>query len=1191
MRVSLRCVVVMILGLASSPTQGLRAQEASPPALFLTDPRGLELLSSHQAWGELGVDTAVRPAGRDGAPLKIGDHAYPRGLGHHANGEITVDLDGRFLSFDAEAGVQNQGGNTAASVVFQVYVDGRKAFDSGVVRESDAPRTISVSTKGAGELRLVVTDAGDGIACDCANWAMARLAPDPTAAAADRPKVNVAAFGRLMSWDPARETGTAASRIGEFPAEDIEPGRQLVAGADGVVMVPDQGGRGGFGVQWPESRSLRRLELEFADPATAPADDSVVAETWIGESSWQGRWVALEGGPKREDGRLVWETEGTAWRTPTPKVRWVFPTGGRAVAVKSVEVFTRSRWRAEEVRIEADADAKARTRPIEVYNGVLIDPPGRLEFQGGEPLTVRLLSCVPRADKTDRTVLRFGPDPGGFAVAVEDVLAHGSVAFAGVRVSAVDRAGEVDNLAPTVTPGVLDEVRRRPDETLDQAMKTVHRDTQDLGPMMLSLACDNRKLVVDRDGIVVFDVYEGINDEPRAIPKQWRLQVRPGAGKNAEVSRRLRGGWWPIPETTTSDGPVVYRQATFVAPIGEAGPDRPAWVRDRALGVVELTIGNDGDNSAPVSASFAMAGAGEATATTEGFRTTITSGGRVLAIIDASESAALEVRPEATGLSLTGSLSPRSRASCVALIPLWRLDPGETIEPPAGSTWGDRTVEYWDAVLAPAMQVELPEPFLVNLIRASQVHCLMAARSEDSGRRVAAWISADRYGPWESEAQAVIRGMDMLGHAEFARRSLEFFIKRYSPEGFLTTGYTIVGTGEHLWTLAEHVDRTQGEDWLRTVAPEFKRVCDWVVRQRAKTKLTGANGRPVPSFGLMPPGVSADWNRFAYRFFNDAQFAAGLSEAARVLGKVDDPAAPGFAAEAAAYRDDLLAAYRWTRARSPILPLGDGRWTPAQPSLLESFGHVEEFQPGEDANRSWAYSVELGPNHLAATGILDPRSAEVGEMLDYLEGSAFLRSGMGEYPEEESRADPFGLGGFAKVQPFYARVAEIYAERDDVKPFLRAYFHALSSLVSRENMSFWEHFHNTGGWNKTHETGWFLCQSRLMFVQERGDDLWLAPLISDRWLEDGKSVTVRDAPTRFGKVGYSIESHVGDGHVKATIHPPDGPRRIVLRLRHPEGEPIRAVTVDGRAHDGFDPTAQTVTLPATGKSLTVRVEY
>ncbi|WP_165226463.1 NPCBM/NEW2 domain-containing protein [Aquisphaera insulae] len=1204
MKGSFHRVVILVLGAAC--TGGVSSLPANEPAgvLYLSDTNAADILSSTQAWGELGLDTAVRPAGRNGAPLRIGDRTYPKGLGHHASGEIRVDLAGRFQSFDAEVGVQWQGPNRDGSVVFRVFVDGRKAFDSGVMRQADPPRAVSVATKGAAELTLVVDDAGDGILCDCADWALARLTIDPAAKGErpPRPEVDVVPFGRIMTWDPAQRAGTSASRIGEFPAKDVEPGRELAVGRNHEVIAPDWNGRGCLGVQWPESRSLRRLELEFADAARASADRPPVVETWVGESPWQGEWKALGSRPERRGTMLVWEGPGANWRTPTPRVRWVFPSGDRAVVVKSVGVFTRSHWRAEEVRLERVTTSDPAVIPVEIYNGALVDSSGgdphQIRWQASQPLNVRLLASVPRADKTDRTVLRFGGEAGGFAVSIEDVLAHGSVSYGGIRVAATaGRKDGIDIQEPAVTPGVLEDVRRRPDETLERAMTDVHRGIQDLGPMMLSLACDNRKIVADREGDVRFDASRGIDDPPRDIPDQWRLEVRPGTGGKLDITRRLHGGWLPMPTTTTREGSVVYRQTTYVAPVGEAATDRPAWVRDRAVGIVELAMRNETDTPAPARLTLALAGTGPAPgratmAAVDG--TTIFSvGDRVLAIAEAA-AGPLSLRQDAGGLTLSGSLPPNAESGCTVLVPLWPLRPGEKVVPPAGTTWEERTTAYWKAVLSPSMQVDLPDPFLADLIRASQVHCLLAARSEDSGRRVAAWISSDRYGPLESEAHAPIRGMDMLGQSEYARRSLEFFIRRYSPEGFLTTGYTLVGTGEHLWTLAEHVERTHDEAWLRSIAPELKRVCAWIIRQRTKTKRVDEQGRKRPGYGLMPPGVSADWNRFAYRFFNDAQYSAGLTAAARILSSIRDPAADALAKEADAYREDLRTAYRWTQSRSPVLPLGDGAWTLAQSALLDSYGHVEEFLPGEDANRSWAYSVDLGAHHLAATGILDPGSPEVGGMLGYLEGSAFLRTGMGEYPEGASRKDPYGLGGFAKVQPFYARVAEIYAARDDVKPFLRAYFHGLASLVSRENMSFWEHFHNQGGWNKTHETGWFLCQTRLMLVQERGEDLWLAPFVTDRWLGDGRAVSVRDAPTRFGKVGYAIRSHVGEGFIEATIAPPTGPaepRRILLRLRHPEGKPMRSVTVSGRPHGAFDPKSETITLAPTGPSLRVRVEY
>ena len=139
----------------------------------------------------------------------------------------------------------------------------------------------------------------------------------------------------------------------------------------------------------------------------------------------------------------------------------------------------------------------------------------------------------------------------------------------------------------------------------------------------------------------------------------------------------------------------------------------------------------------------------------------------------------------------------------------------------------------------------------------------------------------------------------------------------------------------------------------------------------------------------------------------------------------------------------------------------------------------------------------------------------------------------------------------------------------------------------------WEHFHHSGAWDKTHETGYFLHQTRTMFVQERGDALWLAPFIASDWLSDGKRLSVRNAPSRFGNVGYELSSHVADGFIDATIEPPkrNPARQIVLRLRHPDGKKIQAVTVNGKRHRAFDRERETITIKDPTSSLRVRAQF
>jgi hypothetical protein len=157
---------------------------AAPPlaadVAFLSDPAPGVTLAHSQQWGDFGLDTAAARPGTAGSPMRIGEKSYAKGLGHHANGEIAVELHGQYSRFQAWVGVQWQGGGRG-SVTFRVAVDGRTVFEAGPMSDSDPARRIDVSLAGARELRLVASDSGDGFGCDMANWAEACLVRDPRA--------------------------------------------------------------------------------------------------------------------------------------------------------------------------------------------------------------------------------------------------------------------------------------------------------------------------------------------------------------------------------------------------------------------------------------------------------------------------------------------------------------------------------------------------------------------------------------------------------------------------------------------------------------------------------------------------------------------------------------------------------------------------------------------------------------------------------------------------------------------------------------------------------------------------------------------------------------------------------------------------------------------------------------------------
>jgi beta-galactosidase len=118
--------------------------------------------------------------------LTIGRQMFDRGLGLHANSETVYRLQpGQFEQFEALVGLDSavadeQGRpREGGTIVFEVYLDAQRGYCSGLVNNSVAPLLVRVPLGQARSLRLVVRDAGDGITCDNADWAMARLVPRP----------------------------------------------------------------------------------------------------------------------------------------------------------------------------------------------------------------------------------------------------------------------------------------------------------------------------------------------------------------------------------------------------------------------------------------------------------------------------------------------------------------------------------------------------------------------------------------------------------------------------------------------------------------------------------------------------------------------------------------------------------------------------------------------------------------------------------------------------------------------------------------------------------------------------------------------------------------------------------------------------------------------------------------------------
>jgi hypothetical protein len=1157
------CVLVSLLCGTS-----IFAAETNAPTEYLSDRPEL-LVAATQAWGELGFNVAAHASGVPGQPLQIAGKSFSKGLGHHASGALVFALDGQYASFDAQVGLQACHGG---SVVFRVLVDGHPRFDSGMMTDTRAAKPVHVDLTGAYELQLEAADAGDGIGCDMANWADARLtrASAGTPRTAESHRVDVAPFARVVTSDPHRKDGARASRIEEYRAEDLFLESELQRNRNGTYAPPiGPQGMSCIGLQFLNNRVLREVGIEFADPKQIPESSSIQLEVWSGESAWQGTWKPLKGSVALERARAIYRLAAGDGVVQTRKVRWLFPAK-TPVRILSLSAYTRSRWAPAELTVYAEGEGRGWLR---VDNGEILSPvvaSQEAEFKMGEGFPVTVLASTPSLLNSDPTVLQFQFGDRGIGVAVQDVLSNKQVYVPALGLVVADASAPpvtIEDCKQQVTRTVLEQVREMPEQTREQAMTKTHHAAQRDGPVMLSLSCDNRKFVVERDGVIRFVI--GTNVSASWIEEAGELRPRFGTGEFKFLSRTLDGGWLPIPLTVFEASGMQYSERAFVAPISGRG----TVPRPESICVVEFTVTNVSDKPAGASLGLDVLSKvkGKTQATLSADKGAFQAGDTLVKVFT-EESSVLRLDLQNGQAFISGTLPAKGFARAwVFLSPtsgpdhaaLQKLNPAKLRED---------TEHYWKSVLAPALQVDTPDPWLNDLIKSSQVRCLITARNEAEGARIAPWIAAINYGPLESEAHSVIRGMDFMGHTQFAERSLDYFIHRYNTNGFLTTGYTTFGTAWHLWTLGEHCALTGPTAWSERVAPEITRAGNWIIEQMEKTR---AEGLSRPEHGLMPPGVLADWNAYAYHFAMNGYYYAALTELSHVLAR-SQPLSISNAIRFVAKADDLRAcivrSYRWTQARSPVVPLRNGTWVPHYPSQVHSPGKLAEFFPGQDAGRSWCYDVELGAHQLVPTGVFEPDDPEVITMLDHMEDRQFLADGWFDYPASLNEQDWFNLGGFSKVQPYYTRNAEIYAMRDDIAPFIRSYFNTLASLVNPEVLTFWEHFNHSGAWDKTHETGYFLHQTRTMLLTERNDELWLAPLVTTNWLGNAMSISVSNAPSRFGIVSYRIDSDLANDRMHASIKSPTRtpPRQIVLRLRHPQGKPIQQVMVNGAAHSRFD---------------------
>jgi beta-galactosidase len=161
---------------------GFRSTTTADADVSVPLPPGYQWLSDRpftapaNGWGPVEKDRSNGEQGAaDGNPLTIGDVVHAKGFGAHAVSVVAADLGGACTRFRADVGVDDETGS-AGSVTFEVWGDGARLAQTGVLTGTAAAERVDVDVTGVQRLELRAGDGGNGNGNDHADWASARVA-------------------------------------------------------------------------------------------------------------------------------------------------------------------------------------------------------------------------------------------------------------------------------------------------------------------------------------------------------------------------------------------------------------------------------------------------------------------------------------------------------------------------------------------------------------------------------------------------------------------------------------------------------------------------------------------------------------------------------------------------------------------------------------------------------------------------------------------------------------------------------------------------------------------------------------------------------------------------------------------------------------------------------------------------------
>lgn len=485
----------------------------------------------------------------------------------------------------------------------------------------------------------------------------------------------------------------------------------------------------------------------------------------------------------------------------------------------------------------------------------------------------------------------------------------------------------------------------------------------------------------------------------------------------------------------------------------------------------------------------------------------------------------------------------------------------------------DETRTFWSKLLNEQMQIHTPEQRVNDGYRAWLMYNFLNVHKIKGNFDIhdGSGFYDEVYGYSAALYNDALSG---YGYKNDAEKYLESMLIHQHRDGLYTTGFGTPDNGALLFALAQEYELNHDLQWFKTVTPKMIKSCEWISSTRATTKVMQKGEKPL-TYGLLPPRPSYnDYQPPVSSYFSDTYNWFGMYESGLAFRQAGMTAeADKWLKEADHYRNDILASME-----KAVVDVGGYKALPIEPltqRLLKQGG-----------GSYYGLTAPL----LLETEIFGPHDKRTDWITRYMEERGGLLLGVDRFADGIDHAYTYGYD-----------LTQL--RNGNIDKFLLSFYSMFAYGMSQGTYSAVEVNHLAYGYNEmtlphTYSNTQQLRMLRLMLVRTEGDDLLLASGTPRAWLEAGKNITVKRAPTQYGLLSYSIVSDQNGHEIHAVVEPvirkaaTHLPAHVKLWLRHPStGGMAGTVTVNGKT--GASLQSDAIELPGSmlNQKLDITVSY